>query len=297
MNDAQLLADTPDFLSIEMMLKATPAQEGAERFVYLEASNEGRDQQNEIVLAKALEDSASHYLRYGNLDLDHLSMPSVAAHKGITNPELYEVGVPVDVRINGTSTFVKARLFSGDTPLAEKANMVWDSMTKLKPAKRWYPSVGGVPLAKSIRLDPKSGDRIGVVSKVRWTNIALTQGPVNQHVSGVATMPFGALAKSWCGADGFDLTKALTAGHTTDVSQMTGGDAIRVQSLDGVPKSYFDFRERLSGALRKGGVKEQTPEGLVHYSAGKYQLSLDEATEWVDRFLGDLKTGLNKRSF
>jgi hypothetical protein len=135
-----------------------------------------------------------------------------------------------------------------------------------------------------------------VVSKVRWTNIALTAGPVNQHVRGVATMPFGALAKSWCGADGFDLTKALAAGYATDVAQMTGGDAIRMQSLDGAPQSYFDFRERLSGSLHKGGVKDQSPEGLARFSAGKYQLSLDEATEWVDRFLGDLKTGLNKRS-
>jgi hypothetical protein len=291
-----LLAETPNYLSIEMMLKATPRSEGAERFVYLEASNEGRDQQNEIVLAKALEESAGHYLKFGNLDIDHLSMPSIAAQHGITNPELYEVGVPVDVRVDGASTFVKARLFRGDTPLAEKANMVWDSMTKLNPPKRWYPSVGGMPLAKSIKIDPQTGAKIGVVSRVRWTNIALTSGPVNQHVSGVATVPFGALAKSWCGADGFDLTKALAAGYTTDVSQMTGGDAIRVQSHDGVPQSYFDFRERLAGSIRKGGVKDQSPEGLMHYCAGKFHLSLDEATEWVDRFLSDLKRGLKKRS-
>ena len=298
MTEADLLAGVPDFFSIEMMLKATPAQEGDNRFIYLEASNEGQDQQNEIVLAKALEESAGHYIKFGNLDIDHKSMPSVAAMHGIADPEMWEVGVPVDVRVDGTSTFVKAKLFSGDTPLAEKANMVWDSMTKLSPAKRWYPSVGGRPLAKSIRIDPKTGAKIGVVSKVRWTNVALTSGPVNQHVRGIATMPFGVLAKSWVSAgEGFDLTKALTAGYTADVSQMTGGDALRIQSHDGVPSSYFDFRDRLSGSLRKGGVKDQSAEGLVQYSAGRFRLSLDEATEWVDRFLGDLKSGLKQRRF
>lgn len=297
-NEAQLLAATPNYISIEAMLKATPAQEGKDRFIYLEASNEGQDQQNEIVLAKALEESAGHYLKFGNLDLDHKSMPSVAERFGISDPEMWEVGMPVDVRVDGTSTFVKARLFSGDTPLAQRANMVWDSMTKLNPPKRWYPSVGGTPLAKSIRIDEKTGARIGVVSRVRWTNIALTSGPVNQHVQGVATLPFGALAKSWVGAQGFDLTKAMLASHQTDVAQLTGGGAIQAQSLEGgdVPSSYFDFRERLARSIRKGGVKDQTPEGLAHFCAGKFHLSLDEATEWVDRFLGDLKTGLSKRS-
>lgn len=295
-SDDQFLSEAPDYLSIEMMLKARPAQEGSERFVYLEASNEGRDQQNEIVLAKALEESAAHYIKFGNLDIDHMSMPSIAARHGIANPELYEVGVPVDVRVDGSSTFVKARLFSGDTPLAERANMVWDSMTKLKPAKRWYPSVGGVPLAKSIKIDGKTGAKIGVVSKVRWTNIALTSGPVNQHVRGVATMPFGVLAKCWSAADGFDLTKALTASHQTDVAQLTGGGAMAHQSLEGAPTSYFDFREKLASRIKAGKVKNNSAEGLAQYSASKFQLSLDEATEWVDRFLGDLKTGLKKRS-
>ena len=43
-SEAQLIAGLPDYLSIEMMLKATPAQEGEQRFVYLEASREARDQ-------------------------------------------------------------------------------------------------------------------------------------------------------------------------------------------------------------------------------------------------------------
>lgn len=286
----------PDYLSIDMMLKATPATEGDRRFIYFEAAREARDQQNEIVLAKALEESADHYIRYGNVDLDHKSMAPVAKLHGIEKPELWEIGTPVDVRFDGASTFVKAELFQGDTPLAENANLVWDSMTRLKPARKYYPSVGGKILAKSVQLDRKTGDKIGVVSGVRWTNVAISQHPVNQHVGGVMTIPFGVLAKSW-GPEGLNITKALEASYATDAAGKTGGAAFGAQSLDtgsNVPSSYFDFRERLARALKQGKVKSQSPDGLVEYSAGTFGLSQDEAAEWVDRFLGDLKSGLSK---
>lgn len=296
MNSAEtLLAGLPDHISIECMLKATPAQEGDTRFIYFEASREARDQQNEVVLAKALEESADHYLKFGNIDIDHKSMPSVAKKFGIDKPHLWEIGSPAAVRFDGSSTFVKAQLYAGDTPLAEKANEVWDSMTKLRPARRWYPSVGGSVLAKSTALDPKNGDKVGVVSQVRWTNIALSQHPVNQHIGGVAMIPFGVLAKSW-GPGGFDMTKALEASYATDARDKTGGAALGMQSLDRgqAPRSYFEFREELAKAIQQGIVDRTSADGLVSYSAGNFSLSYDEAAEWVDRFLGDLKSGLSK---
>lgn len=296
--DEHLLAGIPDYLSIECMLKATPAQEGEQRFIYLEASREAQDQQNEVVLAKALEESADHYMKFGNVDIDHKSMPSVAKSFGIDEPHLWEVGAPVDVRFDGSATFVKAQLFTGDTPLAEKANMVWDSMTKLNPPRKWYPSVGGKVLQKSIRIDPETGAKVGVVSGVRWTNVAISQHPVNQHVGGITTIPFGVLAKSW-GAGGFDMTKALEASYSTDAAAKTGGAALGTQSLDvgrhRTPTSYYDFREQLSKAIKNGLVDSMSADGLVSYSAGNFGLSFDEAAEWIDRFLGDLKSGLSKQ--
>ena len=47
-------AAAQDWLSIPDMLKATPAEESGKRYLYLEASNEARDYQGEVVLAKAL---------------------------------------------------------------------------------------------------------------------------------------------------------------------------------------------------------------------------------------------------
>ena len=289
MNEEQLLANIPDYLAIDAMFKATPAQEGDDRFIYIEASTEGRDQQNEVVLAKALRESSDHFLKFGNIDLDHKSMPPIAKMYGIDAPEEWEIGVPVETRVSGNKTFVKGRLYRGDTALAAKANMVWDSMTKLSPPKRWYASVGGKPLAKSIQIDPETGDKVGVISKVRWTNLALTAQPVNQHVSGVETSPFGVFAKS---SLGLVFGKALEASYATDAAAKTGGAALGFQSLDTTPHSYFDFRDQLASALKSGKVSKQSMHGLIDYAVKKFNLSADEAAEWVDRFLSDLKSNL-----
>src|SRR3546814_19196264 len=88
-----------------------------------------------VVLSKALQDSADHFLKFGNLDIDHKSMPSVARQYGIADPESWEIGLPTEVRFKDGVTFVKAKLFSGDTPLAARANMVWDRMTRLNPPR------------------------------------------------------------------------------------------------------------------------------------------------------------------
>lgn len=290
--DEQLLAGTPDFFSINTLLKATPHQEGGDRFIYFEASNEGVDQQNEKVLAKALEDSASHFLKFGNIDIDHYTL--IGARAGIPNPMSYEIGRPVDVRIEGDKTFVKAQLYSGNTELAANANMVWESMTALNPPARWYPSVGGAVLAKSVEIDPATKNKVAVVKRVRWTNVGLSRTPVNQHLPEASALPVATFAKS---LQGFVIAKALEASYATDAAMKTGGAALGMQSLDtGAPHSYFDFRERMAAALKSGKVQKQTMEGLIDYASKQFSLQPDEAAEWVDRFLSDLKSSLSTRS-
>lgn len=298
MNEAQRISANPEFLCLETLLKARASEEGGERFIYLEASREGADQQNEYVLAKALEDSAEHFLKFGNIDIDHKSMPPIAARYGIEDPETWEVGVPEDVRVDGASVLVKARLFKGDTPLAARANMVWDSMTKLQPAARWYASVGGATLAKAAGIDPATKNKVNFVTKVRWSNLAISRQPVNQHVSAATTVPFGALAKCWT-PDGFDMFKALEASYATDAVGKTGGAAFGQQSLDTggqQPKSYYDFRNKISEAISNKRALDMSASGLMHFASQEFNLAPDEAAEWVDRFLGDLKSKLSNRS-
>ncbi len=295
LTDDQLLAEVPDFLSIESMFKALPAEEAGRRFIYFEASNEGVDQQGEVVLAKALEASADHFLKFGNIDIDHYTLigrPNPAkGFPGLPDFESYEIGRPVAARIESKRTFVKAELYQGSTPQAAKANEVWESMTSLTPPKRWYPSVGGAVLAKSVRIDPDTKDKVAVVEKVRWTNVGMSRTPVNQHLPHASTIPFGALAKSWTGS-GFAFGKALTAGYGTDSAGMTGGRALARQSLDRRVHNYFDFRETLAKAIKTGRVRPVNTQSMMTYCVKEQGMSQDEAAEHVERFTRDISTNL-----
>ena len=292
--DDTILGSVPDFISLPGMLKASPVEEGGKRYLYIEASNEKVDRQGEIVLQKALAESSDFYLRHGNVDLVHFSIMGPKA--GIPNYMEYEIGKPVSVNVDGSRTFVKSELYSGNSAMAHNANMVWDSLTRQSPPKRWYPSVGGAVLSKSIKMDPKTGDRIGVVDKVRWSNIGLTSTPVNGEVPEVSTVPVGVFAKS---LDAW-VMKGIEAGYGTDSASLAGGAALRTQSLygakDGKTISYFDLRERLSDDLHKGEVQNPTTQSINQHLRDKYGLDQDGAAECVDRFMGDLRSALSTRS-
>ncbi|SDY38964.1 hypothetical protein [Nitrosomonas sp. Nm58] len=299
MNDAEILAATPDYISIGSMLKATPAMESGQRLIYLEASNEALDQQNEVVLQKALKDSADWFLRYGNLDIDHFSLigkPNPAkGYAGIPDYQNYEIGRPLDVRFDGAKTFVKGEIYSGQGAAAEQANQFWESLTEIQPPARWYPSVGGSIMEKAVELDANTQARKTVIRKVRWSNIGFSKTPVNPAVPTVATVPIGVLVKSW-GASGLDIAKALEAGYGTDSAQLSGGAALRKQSLHGNPIGYFELRNRLSEALHKGSLgKNPGIRDLIAHCTQKFGLSRDEAAECVERFMRDLKRGLKNR--
>lgn len=293
MDDKDLLATIPDFVSFPVLMKATPSMEADKRIIYVEASKESRDQQGEIVLAKALKDSVAVFKKFGVLDLDHKSMPSVARQYGIENPEDWIIGQPIDVTFNGGTTIVKAELRRGDTPLAEKANKVWEGLTQVSPPDRYYASVGGAVTSREIRLDPVSKSKVPVITGTRWSNLALSLNPVHPDLSPASPTPIGVFAKS---LGGF-VMKALETGYGTDSAGLTGGAAMRMQSLDGAPVNYFVFRERLADAMRHGAVaKNPSINDLIAYSKGIFGLSLSDAAEYVERFIRDLKTGLNKRS-
>jgi hypothetical protein len=286
-------AALPDeYLSIPDMLKATPSQEGDNLYLYLEASNEARDYQGEIVLAKALAESADYFSRYGNFDIQHRSMIGLA--NGDPDYHLHEIGRPEEVRADGSRTFVKGIVFQGDTPVAHAANQFWDSLTKLRPPQRWYPSVGGKIQGSERSLDPDTKEMRRTITKVMWCNIGFSRTPVNPRVPTVQTVPFGILAKCW-GAAGLNLTKALEAGYGTDSATLTGGGALRKQSLDHKPQSYWDLQEALARDIRAKRV-QATPEALIRHVTDTYGFGGAEAAAHVERFLGDLHDGLSQRT-
>lgn len=279
------------YLTIPDFFKASVAEEGGRRLVYLEAANEALDYQDEVTLAKALGDSAPYFLRYGNLDLDHITQ--IGPKRGISDYPAYEIGRPVDVKLDGPRTMVKGEIYSGDTPVAANANIFWDSITKLRPAQRWYPSVGGKILDRDEGFDPKRRVARKVIKAVRWTNIGFSKTPVNPEVPTVTTIPFGVLAKCW-DADGLDLMKALEAGYGTDAATLAGGAALRGQSLDRHLQSYWDFRDRAADDVR-GRRVGLSPEGLSNHAREHYGLDAATAAEWTERFLADIRAGIKQR--
>ena len=295
MNDEALLASIPEHITLgSAFLKATPAEEGGERILYMEASNEDVDHQNEVVLQKALEDSAEYFLRHGNIDLSHYTLLGPKA--GIPNHLEYEIGKPIEVNVQGGRTFVKAELYRGESAMARNANMVWDSLTAQSPPARWYPSVGGAVLAKSVQIDPVTQNRVAVVEKVRWSNIGLDHLPVNRTVPEISTIPVGTFAKS---LNGFVLAKTITAGYGTDSAQLAGGGALRVQSLHGSPVSYLDFHRELSTALKSRDSKLDTNEHPLKSRLVDWAESIgvegNQAVSWVHRFLFDAAKDLKTR--
>jgi hypothetical protein len=285
-------ADT-QFLCISGLLKARPVTEGARRFLYMEASNEAIDLQGEKVLAKSLADSADHFLRYGNIDLDHRTL--LPARPG-ENPYFWEIGQPVEAQIDGSRTFVKAELYTGDGPTAVNANMVWESLTAMNPPARWYPSVGGQILERTADIDPLTKARVNLISRVRWSNVGLSRSPVNNAVPSVATVPIGVLTKC-CSPAGLDLAKAIAAGYGTDSAALTDGAALRHQSLDPqmqavmpVPHDlllkdtdarpdYAAIRDQLAGKMR--------PAALAEMLVSEYGFPHEEALAYVQRFFRD----------
>ena len=281
----------PDFIGFDTLLKATPKAEGGRRFIYLEASGEGVDIQRERVLSKALEESAEYFLKFGNIDIDHYTI--LGPRLGIADYMSYEVGVPVDVSVKQNATFVKVELYQGDTPLTQHANMIWDSLTGQNPPARWYPSVGGNIQKKTKQADPETGEEITVIEKVLWNNIGLSRTPVNPHLPCASAMPVGTFAKS---LNAFTLSKALEASYSTDVSTLTGGGAFGIQSIDVghyMPYSYFDFRERISGAIQNALVDSLARDGLIAYAMNEFNLPEPTAAEWVGRFLSDIQLDLS----
>lgn len=285
---------TDEWLSLPDVLKATPSTEGGQRWLYLEASNEARDYQGEVVLAKALAGSAGYFERYGNFDIQHRSMIGLANND--PDYHLHEIGRPEKVEVDGTRTFVKGIIFQGDTPVAECANKFWDSITKLKPAQRWYPSIGGKIQAGSAGseqiIDQRTGASHRVIKAMIWANIGFSRTPVNPRVPTISTVPFGILAKCW-GTAGLNLTKALEAGYGTDSATLTGGGALREQSLDKRPQTYWEIREVLAAAIL-GGSLEPSEGAMAEHLTKTCDIKPSEAGEHVQRFLSDLSKGASK---
>jgi hypothetical protein len=190
--------------------------------VYIEASNQLVDSQNDVTVMKALKEETENFLRKGVISWDHL-------HKSEKSPE-YIIGEPLDVAFKKETTWVKAKLYKSVKYGQSVLDLLESETTRLGA------SIGGYikqrqPLSKSI----------SAITKVIWDEIAITYKPVNDTTLGnVSLIPIGAFQK------------ALMAGSGVNTANFTGGRAMTPESLQGanavnIKKITEDFAWRLNG--------------------------------------------------
>lgn len=173
--------------------------------IYIEASNEHLDSQQDIVVMKALENQVEFFLRKGIISYDHL-------HKIKDDPG-YIIGEPLDVKFKKEEkvTWVKAKLYKAVDYAIKVKKLLQSNSTRLGA------SIGGF-----IKKRKALTKAISAILQVIWDELAITYKPINDKTLGnVSLIPIGAFAK------------ALAVGSGVDAAQFTGGRALVPESLQG----------------------------------------------------------------
>lgn len=208
--------------------------------IYIEASNEDIDSDDEMVMMKALKDEKENYLKKGVISWDH-------QHKLKNNPK-YIIGEPLDVRFTGNNrTLVKGRLYKKNEHAQGVLAMLESNTTRLGA------SIGGAILAKAKNFSSRLHRIVPVISRIKWDETAITYKPINDGTRGQCTFyPFKEFAKSFMfKSEG--IKKALMAGAGVDTSKFTGGRALISESL-GKQIAKRDFWVGILSGIKKGKI-------------------------------------------
>lgn len=176
-------------LTFPTIIKAS--QKEGKRLVEVQASSEDCDQEGDVILQRALLNSAESFIKNGHIDIDHVS--EIGHRYGIANPDAYIIGYPTEVRDKGKGrTFVEFELLrdEDDEDGTSLYNFVWKSL-HTKPPMRWSASIYGFPIdgewedCSEETCEGTDATRY-LVKGLRWKSLALTRQPVNNHLKGFA---------------------------------------------------------------------------------------------------------------
>jgi hypothetical protein len=212
-----LALDETNEIFLQMRLAKSLERDADGNVIFtVEASNENLDIEGQRVLQAALLGTKDYFLQNGVVSKDHKHR-TFKKGGGFDLHEEYVIGEPLDVFTNGTSTFVKGKLYAKN-PYARKFIELLDNASS-----RVRASVGG--LLPRLNKVVEKGRKVGEVVSVLWDDIALTITPVNPTVgSAVSTM-----TKS---LSSIEFVKALSAGYGTDAAEFTGGRALQKEDVE-----------------------------------------------------------------
>lgn len=165
---------------------------GEKRMVEVEASNEAVDSEGDVILQKALLDSADTFIKSGHFDIDHLS--EIGARIGIPNPTSFIVGRPSEVVDlgKGRTGVVGEIMRASDGKVDVKKNRYdefWESLQS-EPPVIWQASIYGFPKAGQIddcrETSCDSDAARFLVKGIDWRSLAFTRNPINTSLKGHA---------------------------------------------------------------------------------------------------------------
>jgi len=256
-----------DRIYVELSLtKSLETDEHGNYVIWAEASNENLDFDEQVVLQRALLDSAGYFLKNGVISYDHRHLRASPGEMD-WNPEKYIIGEPVEVKLDGSRTLVKAKLYRSNALAQEIARKIESGSTRMKT------SVGGRKPKISASYDQSTNRSIGKVVSVLWDELAITPKPVNQTLEPIS-MTAAQFVKS-------EIGKALMAGAGTDSAAMSGGRALVPESLEGSRNS--DHINAVVMALTFGDVVDADGARRLLTDRGVPAREVDEILRGVVR--------------
>lgn len=265
------IENSPSNIYVPLLIKSIGEEDSDGNYIFeVEASNENLDLQNQRIQQNALLKSKEFFITNGVISDDH-------QHKrydkdgNIISDKSKIIGEPISVRTEGTSTFVKGKLYGSVAAAKDFIKLLKAHSSRVKA------SVGGI--MPTVRKNP---DGTETVTAFRWNDLALTCSPVNYTVGSAV------FAKS---VSNLDFCKALSAGCGTDSATMTGGRALQGEDLEKTATNInpekdieeeadVDAINELMAAVGTGEIKtrEKMEAFLVErgYSQGKARASVRE---------------------
>jgi len=192
-------------VELDCIIKARDSSDG-KRLVEVESSNESVDSEGDVILQRALLDSADSFIKTGHLDIDHIS--EIGDRMGIPNPNSYIIGRPIEVKdLGGGRTSVVGEIRrSADgihNPDRNRYDSFWDTL-KSEPPVRWRASIYGFPIKGMVddcrEKTCEGGATRYLVKGIDWRSLAFTRNPVNDAIQTyahvVTAKAFGEMIKS-----------------------------------------------------------------------------------------------------
>lgn len=193
----------PLIITFNALVKARGVDSSGKRVIECEVSNEQVDAEGDIIEQKALLDSAEGFIKYGHIDIDHIS--ELGPRIGISNPSAYIIGRPLEVidmgqkRTGMIGEIMRSRDGSVN-PEQNKYDEIWKSL-QAEPPVAWRASIYGFPDPEGIIDCAESTCSSGAtryhITKMEWKSLALTRNPVNNAIKGCVRIVTAKAQMDW----------------------------------------------------------------------------------------------------